>query len=105
MRIYYHNITQDYVNCSDLEDFLSIYKEGDKCYKSEAGNACIAQLSKDDIKALEWQFQAQQEDQTEDDYEGRAFEHWQEYYATQITFARFLEEYTECCKYGEWTKK
>lgn len=57
MKIYYHNINKDLLNESDAIEFMEVYEDGDKVYKSEAGNACIEQLTPQEIKDLKQQYQ------------------------------------------------
>ena len=52
MKTYYHNVTRDIVNQSDVVEFIDYYFEGDVVYKSEAGNACIELLIDEEIEAL-----------------------------------------------------
>lgn len=56
MKIYYHNINKDILNETDSIEFIESYDDGDKVYKSEAGNACISPLTEKEINDLKKEY-------------------------------------------------
>jgi hypothetical protein len=44
IRVFYHNISKEIMNETDLIDFMNEYDLGNICYKSEAGNALMIKL-------------------------------------------------------------
>jgi len=49
---YYHNISKHQLNETEIVDLIDNYDENDLIYFSEAGNACLELLSKEDLGAI-----------------------------------------------------
>ena len=52
-KIYYHNITQKKYNETEIIDLIEGMKEGDLILWSEAGNACVEELTEVELKELQ----------------------------------------------------
>ncbi|MDH8700835.1 hypothetical protein M2138_000169 [Dysgonomonadaceae bacterium PH5-43] len=51
-KIFYHNISREQLNETDRIDLMDMYTDGDLLYKSEAGNALLYEVSKEEIIQL-----------------------------------------------------
>tara|TARA_R100000656_G_scaffold122724_1_gene98552 strand:- start:155 stop:367 length:213 start_codon:yes stop_codon:yes gene_type:complete len=52
LKVFYHNITQGTYNETCIVDLMDAYQEGDVLMKSEAGNALVHPVTKDEMKQL-----------------------------------------------------
>ncbi len=70
MRTWYHNITKQVFNESDLDDFFEEYTEGDKIMQSEDGCAIINEVTEEELKKMYTEYcennRLEDEDEVED---------------------------------------
>lgn len=54
---YYHNVTQEKFNETEIIDLIEEMNEGDLILWSEAGNACVEKLTKEELRDLQNQYE------------------------------------------------
>lgn len=62
-KIFYHNLTQEKFNETELIDFMDDYENGDRIVKTEAGCALLEEITPDELRQMKIRHQEYYEEE------------------------------------------